>query len=168
MLAIHVISLPSDHMTGKTGVGLGIKIQPTPVPCSPWISHGFQTTSHRRTVFNHQHLEVEQIMTESKIVILSNFFQPNTMRIDTWAEFEDGAYKKALLVTWVIRGASGWLSQLSVQLRLRSWSHSSWVRALHQARTDSVESAWGSLSLSLSLPFCPSPTHLFSLSVSNK
>ena len=33
----------------------------------------------------------------------------------------------------LLNGAPGWLSWLSVQLRLRSWSHSLWVRAPHQA-----------------------------------
>ena len=33
---------------------------------------------------------------------------------------------------WYI-GARGWLSWLSVRLQVRSWSHSSWVQAQHQA-----------------------------------
>ena len=57
-----------------------------------------------------------------------------------------------------IRGAPGWLSRLSVRLRLRSWSYGSLVRALHRALCWQPGACFGfcvslSLSLSLSLPF---------------
>ena len=63
-----------------------------------------------------------------------------------------------------IRGAPGWLSGLSVRLMiwLRSWSQGLWDWAPSQARADSMEPAWDSVSpcllappllaLSLSLP----------------
>ena len=52
--------------------------------------------------------------------------------------------------------APGWLSQLSIRLQLRSWSHGSWVRAPHQAhccpcRAHFRPSVLLSLCLSLSL-----------------
>ena len=55
-------------------------------------------------------------------------------------------------------GAPGWLSQLSVWLWLRSWSHGLWVKALHWALCWqlSLESASDSVSLSL----CSSPLSL--------
>ena len=51
----------------------------------------------------------------------------------------------------------GWLSQLNVRLRLRSWSHGSWVRAPHQALCWQLR-AWSLLwilcpPLSLPLPY---------------
>ena len=33
----------------------------------------------------------------------------------------------------ILLGVPGWLSHLSIQLQLRSWSHVVWVQALHQA-----------------------------------
>ena len=53
-----------------------------------------------------------------------------------------------------IPGVPGWLSQLSVQLWLRSWSHGSWVQAPHRALCWQLR-AWSLLRilcLSLSLP----------------
>ena len=61
-------------------------------------------------------------------------------------------------------GVPGWLSWLSVWLRLRSWSHSLWVRAPHQALCWRLR-AWSLLWI-LPLSLCPSPTHALSLSVS--
>ena len=52
------------------------------------------------------------------------------------------------------RGAPGWLSRLGVWLRLRSWSHSSWVRAPSRALCWQLR-AWSLLQilcLPLSLP----------------
>ena len=66
-------------------------------------------------------------------------------------------------------GAPGWLRWLSVRLRLRSWSHSSWVRATRlalcwQLGAWSLEPASDSVSPSL-----PSPTMLcLSLSLKNE
>ena len=65
-------------------------------------------------------------------------------------------------------GAPGWLSWLSVRLRLRSWSHGLWVRDLRRALCLQLR-AWSllrilSLSLSLSLPHSRS----ISFSVSKK
>ena len=53
-------------------------------------------------------------------------------------------------------GAPGWPSRLSVPLRLRSWSHGSWVRAPHRALCWQLR-AWSllwilCLPLSLTLP----------------
>ena len=62
-------------------------------------------------------------------------------------------------------GEPGWLSRLSVQLRLRSWSRSLWVQALHQAQ--SLEPASDSVSpLSLPLPHSASLSLSLSLSFS--
>ena len=58
---------------------------------------------------------------------------------------------------------SGWLSQLSMQLRLRSWSHGSWVQAPHWALCWQLR-AW-SLLWSLCLCSLPLPRS-FCLSVS--
>ena len=64
----------------------------------------------------------------------------------------------------------GWLSQLSVRLQLRSWSHSPWVRALQplcQHRADSLKPG-GCFEFCVSLSLCPSPTHTLPLSRSQK
>ena len=63
-------------------------------------------------------------------------------------------------------GAPGWLSRLSGQLRLRSWSHGPWVQALCRALCWPL-GAWsllGRLCLTLSLPL--SCSHALSLSLS--
>ena len=60
-------------------------------------------------------------------------------------------------------GAPGWFSLLSVWLRLRSWSHGSWVWAPHLT-AQSLEPAWDSESPSLSLSAPP----LLTLSLSLK
>ena len=60
------------------------------------------------------------------------------------------------------KGAPGWLSQLSIQPRLRSWSHGSWIWALCQAPCWQCGACLG-FSLSPSLPLCP-PWLLLSLS----
>ena len=66
----------------------------------------------------------------------------------------------------IFLGVPGWLSRLSGRLRLRSWSHSSWVGAPHQALCWQL-GAWSLLwTLCLSLSLCPSPAH--SLSLKNK
>ena len=54
----------------------------------------------------------------------------------------------------LFQGVPGWLSWLSVQLQLRSWSHDSWVQAPHQALCWHLK-AWSLLRilcLCLSLP----------------
>ena len=57
-----------------------------------------------------------------------------------------------------IKGVPGWLSQLSIQLRLRSWSHSSWVQAPRWALYWQLR-AWSLLRIRcLPLSLCPSPT----------
>ena len=61
-----------------------------------------------------------------------------------------------LLKKYFHSGARGWLSWLSVWLRLRSWSHGSWVKAPHRALCWQLR-AWSLLQilylpLSLSLP----------------
>ena len=64
--------------------------------------------------------------------------------------------------------APGWLSWLSVQLQLRSWSHSSWVRASCWAVVDSSEpGACFGFCVSLSLSSSPIRTLSFSLSKIN-
>ena len=60
-----------------------------------------------------------------------------------------------------IFGAPGWLSRLSVQLRLRSWSHGLWVRAPRLA-------LWWQLGFCVSLSLCPSLACTQSLSLKNK
>ena len=67
-------------------------------------------------------------------------------------------------------GAPGWLSRLSERLRLRSWSHSSWVWAPHRALCWQLR-AWSLLlllllCLPLSLPLAHS--HSVSVSLKNK
>ena len=61
----------------------------------------------------------------------------------------------------------GWLSQLSIRLQVRSWSHSLWVWAPHQALCGQL-TAWACfgfcVSLSLSLPL---PCSVLSLSKIN-
>ena len=72
--------------------------------------------------------------------------------------------------------APGWLSCWSIQLPLRSQSHSSWVwapcRALYwQLRAWSLPlilSVCLSVCLSVSLSLCPSPTRTVSLSLKNE
>ena len=59
-----------------------------------------------------------------------------------------------------------WLSQLSVWLWLRSWSHSSWIPVPHRALCWHLR-AW-SLLWVLSPSLCPSPAHALSLSFKNK
>ena len=67
-----------------------------------------------------------------------------------------------------ISGAPGWLSQLSVWLRLRSWSHNSWVRAPRQALCWQLR-AWSLLQiLSPSLSAPPPLMCRLSLSLSQK
>ena len=65
-------------------------------------------------------------------------------------------FRAYMLKSFIWGGAPGWLSQLSVRfLRfwLRSWSHGSWVRALHWAPRWQHRGCLGfSLSLPLSLP----------------
>ena len=63
-------------------------------------------------------------------------------------------------------GVPGWLSQLSIWLWHRTWSHSSCVRAWRLALCWQLR-AWSLsqiLSLPLSLSLCPSPIHALSLS----
>ena len=65
-------------------------------------------------------------------------------------------------------GTPGWLSQLSIRLRLRSWSHSLWVRAPCQAVCWQL-GAWSLLRilcLPLSLPLPHSCSLFLSLSLS--
>ena len=66
-------------------------------------------------------------------------------------------------------GASGWLSQLSVWLQLRSWSHGSWVQARHWALCWHLRACLGSSS---SISLCPFPVHtcvhMFSLKNKHK
>ena len=64
-------------------------------------------------------------------------------------------------------GAPGYLSQLSTGLQLRSWSHSSWIWAPHQAMcwtAQRLEPTSDSASPSL----CPSLTRILCLSFSQK
>ena len=67
-----------------------------------------------------------------------------------------------------IIGATGWLSQLSIWLWLRSWSRSLWVWAPHQALCWQLR-AW-SLPRILCLPLslCPSPAFALFLPRTNK
>ena len=65
-------------------------------------------------------------------------------------------------------GAPGWLSRLKAWLRLRSWSHGRWVRALHRSLCWQL-GAWSLLRilcLPLSLPLPCS--HSISLCLKNK
>ena len=62
-------------------------------------------------------------------------------------------------------GAPGWLSRLSVRLRLRSWSRSSWVQAPCRALCWQLR-AWSLFQiLCLRLSLWPSSIHALSLSV---
>ena len=67
------------------------------------------------------------------------------------------------------KGAPGWLSRLSIWIRLRSWSHSSWVQALRGAQWWQLR-AWSLLQiLCLSAARCPTPPRLcLCLSLKNK
>ena len=88
----------------------------------------------------------------------------------TWYRSRNSEEREIILF-WIgwksfIRGAPGWLSQLSSRLQLRSWSHSLRVRAPRRALCWQLR-AWSLLwilwlSLSLSL------THSHSVSVSPK
>ena len=60
-------------------------------------------------------------------------------------------------------GARGWLSQLSLRLQLRSWSHGLWVRTLYRALCWQLK-AW-SLLLILCLPLSAPPQHALCLSL---
>ena len=56
-----------------------------------------------------------------------------------------------------VRGAPEWLSRLSIQLWLRSWSHSSWVQDPHWAGLCADSSEPGAcFGFCISLSFCPS------------
>ena len=57
-----------------------------------------------------------------------------------------------------------WLCWLGVRLRLRSWSHGSWVWAPCQALCWQLR-VWSLLRI-LCLPLCPSPAHALSLCLS--
>ena len=64
------------------------------------------------------------------------------------------------------RTEPGWLSRLRVWFRFRSWSHSSWVRAVCRALCWQLR-AWTLLRiLCLPLSLCPSPAWALSLSLS--
>ena len=69
------------------------------------------------------------------------------------------------IVNLEIIGAPGWLSWLSVRLPLRSWSHTPWVWAPHQALCWQLR-AWSLLQICVSPSLCPSPANALSLSVS--
>ena len=62
-------------------------------------------------------------------------------------------------------GVPGWLSWLSTQHQLRSWSHSLWIWTLHQAVCRQLRVHFG---CSVSLLLCLSPAHALSLSPSLK
>ena len=64
-------------------------------------------------------------------------------------------------------GAPGWLSQLSIQLRLRSWSHGSWLQAMVQVGlcADSLDPR-ACFRFSVSLSPCPSSAYALFLSAS--
>ena len=62
-----------------------------------------------------------------------------------------------------LAGAPGWLSQLSIRLRLRSWSHGSWVRAPCRALCWQL-GAWSLLRM-LCLPLSLPLTHSCSVSL---
>ena len=62
-----------------------------------------------------------------------------------------------------VSGCLGWLSQLSVQLQLRSWSRGSWVWALRWALCWQPRTCFR---FCVSLFFCPNPA--LSLSLKNK
>ena len=64
--------------------------------------------------------------------------------------------------------APGWLSRLSVQLQLKSWSRGLWVQAQHGAHCWQLR-PWRLLrTLCLPISLCPSPTCTLSLSLKNK
>ena len=62
-------------------------------------------------------------------------------------------------------GAPGWLSKLSIQLQLRSWSHGSWVRDTRWALCWQLR-AWSCFGFCvlLSVSLCPSPVRALSRS----
>ena len=60
----------------------------------------------------------------------------------------------------------GWLSQLSIRLQLRSWTHGSWVQGPCRALCWQLR-PWSLLQiLCLPLSLCPSPAHTLSLFLS--
>ena len=59
-------------------------------------------------------------------------------------------------------GAPGCLSQLSIRLQLRSWSHGLWVQAPHQALCWQLR-VWSCFGFCAWLSLCPSPVHALSL-----
>ena len=76
---------------------------------------------------------------------------------------------RTLMIKLGFPGAPGWLTQLSIWLRLRSWSHCSWVRAPHWALHWQLR-AWILWQLRALDPLSPSlsaPTSV-SLSLKNK
>ena len=77
-------------------------------------------------------------------------------------QFWLGFLPEKRLLKYLILGAPGWLSRLSVRLRLRSWSHGSWVRAPRRALCWQL-GAWSLLRI-----LCPplSPPHPCLCSVS--
>ena len=83
--------------------------------------------------------------------------------------FHGGRREKSFLspstVIWILPGAPGWLSWVSVRLWLRSWSHSSWVGALHRALCCQHGACFRS---SVPLCLCPSLTCVLSLCLSQK
>ena len=77
----------------------------------------------------------------------------------TWATY---VVENVFMHTLKNRGVPRWLSWLSVQLWLRSWSHGSWVRAVRRALCWQL-GAWSLLPiLCFPLFLCPSPMHTLS------
>ena len=86
-----------------------------------------------------------------------------SLKVQTWSLCAYSPNKVCFLtqtiisfkVYLIVLAAPGWLSQLSIRLWLRSWSHSSWVQALHQARFCQHRASFRS---SVPLSLCPCPT----------
>ena len=86
-----------------------------------------------------------------------------SIRVVLWNSF---LYLEAIGLKKIFLGAPGWLSRVSVWLRLRSWSHGPWVRAPRRALCWRLR-AW-SLFQILCLPLSAPPLFMLCLSLSQK
>ena len=82
-----------------------------------------------------------------------SFVQKYNLCLNTASLWESGIFN--------VLGVPEWLIRLSVQLRLRSWSHGSWVWTPCRSLCWQLR-AWSLLwTLCVSLSLCPSPVSLF-------
>ena len=126
-----------------------------------------QTPSTRHMRENKQTIPgysiIKVLKTRDKRKILSaemektRYIQKN--KIEVTADFSSEATQ--VKATKAKTGARGWLSWLSVLLRLKSWSHCLWVWAPHQAVCCQCRACFRS---SVTLSLCPSSPCACSLS----